>query len=69
MVRLDFQFCCSKWKHEESGKSLKDYGEDCYLWNISESVIDTIEDEKNGKWSFDEIEALINEEKLIESEG
>lgn len=57
MVRLDFQFCCSKWKHEENGKVLEDYGEDCYLWSISEDIIDSLENGK--KWSIEEIEEEI----------
>ena len=69
MVRLDFQFVCSKWKHQDTGKELKDLGEHCYSWNLSDSVIDTIEDEKNGKWSIEEIEALINEERVIKQES
>ena len=69
MVRLDFQFCCSKWKHQDTGKELKDYGEHCYSWNLSDSVIDTIEDEKNGKWSIEEIEELIYEEESIKQES
>ena len=69
MVRLDFQFCCSKWEHKETGKSLDDYGEDCYIWNIPSSVIDAIEDEKNGQWTIQEIEELIDEKRAIEQES
>lgn len=69
MVRLDFQFVCSRWKDRENGKGLKDYGEGCDMWNLSDGVLNIIEDKRNGKWSIEEIEELINEEETIKQES
>ena len=56
MVRLDFQFVCSRWKHQDDGSALKDYV-DCDMWNLSDEVLDVIDDGK--KWSIKEIEEEI----------
>ena len=69
MVSFEYMFVCKEWEHKDTGEHLEDLGEHCYSWNLSDSVIDTIEDEKNGKWSIEEIEALINEEESIKQEG
>lgn len=69
MVSFEYMFVCREWEHQDNGKHLEDYGEHCYSWDLSENVIDTIEDDRNGKWSFEEIEELVNEEKVIESES
>ena len=67
MVSFEYMFVCREWEHQVTGEHLEDLGEHCYSWNLSEKVIDTIED--GGKWSIEEIEELINEEEFIESES
>ena len=60
MVRLDFQFVCEKWKHQDSGETLEG-NLDCDTWNIPSSVAEEI-DKDGKKWTFEEIEVLVNEE-------
>ena len=69
MVSFEYMFVCSEWEHQDTGEHLMDYGEHCYSWNLSDKVIETIEDDGNGKWSIEEIEELINEEEFIKSES
>lgn len=66
MVRLDFQFVCPEWENENGDTLVEEDMTKC-AFNIPMGVIDILEDESNGEWSFEEIQRLINEyEKVTE---
>ena len=66
MVRMDFQFVCGRWVHQDNGKTVEDI-KDCFSWNLPQEVIDIIENESDGKyWSIEDIEGVI---KDYESKG
>lgn len=56
MVDFAFQFVCEKWT-DEDGNTVKGREDEC-AFNLPDKVIEKISD---GKWSFEEIEELVNE--------
>lgn len=53
MVEFAFQFLCTEWIHEDTGKSLEDYG-DCPVWKIDLEILDD-----DGVYSFEEATEVI----------
>ena len=61
MVRLDFMTVCAEWKHEDTGVSIEDIGDE-KLWKLSDNVIDKL-DVDDKRWSIDEIRELVKEDE------
>lgn len=64
MVRLDMMSLCGNWKHENTGKSLEEYG-DSPLFDLTDEQIDILNN-REEKWSIDEIRELCDEQKIDE---
>ena len=65
MVDFAFQFVCEKWT-DKDGNTVKGREDEC-AFDLPDEVIDAITDERNGKWTFEEIERLVNEyEEVVE---
>ena len=66
MVRLDFQFCCDKWEHQDTGEKLTDFDENCRVIKLSDEAIDFLDD-KSKEWSIEEIREVYDEFTKSES--
>lgn len=67
MVRLDLQFCCDKWEHEQTGDKLKDMDMDCMVWKVPYELLDVFDD-KSKEWTIEEINEVCDEFTKSESE-
>lgn len=61
IVRLDLQFVCAEWVHEETSQTIEDI-RDKFSWNLPQDVIDKIES-NDTMWSVEDIKELLDESK------
>lgn len=64
MVRLDMMSLCGKWRHEDTGKSLEEYG-DTPIFNLTDEQINTLNN-RIEKWTISEVKELYDDKEVSE---
>lgn len=67
MVDFAFQFVCERWTDGET--SMDDVDKSECPFDLSDEVLEVLSDPNNGKWTIEEVDRLVEHDKLERMEN